>query len=78
MPQSIGIRTAAVRADGTFSLRGLPAGDRYLIVAVEALESFDLWNDGMLTALRTAATPLRIEDGGLQEVALTAVPRPRP
>ena len=78
MPQSIGIRTAAVRADGTFSLRGLAAGDRYLIVAVEALESFDLWNDGMLASLRPAATPLRIEDGGLHEVALTAVPRPRP
>lgn len=78
MPQSVGIRTAAVRADGTFSLRGLPAGDRYLIIAVEALESFDLWNDGMLAALRPAATPLRIEDGGLHEVALTAVPRPRP
>ena len=77
-PQSIGVRTVPVRADGTFTLRGLPASDRYLIVAVEGLETFELWNDGMLAAMRPAATPLRVEDGGVHEVALTAVPRPRP
>lgn len=77
-PQSVGVRTVPVRSDGTFGLRGLPAGERYLIVAVEGLETFELWNDGMLAALRPAATPLRIEDGGVHEVALTAVPRPRP
>ena len=32
----------------------------------------------MLQALRPSSTPLHIDDGGTHEVALTAVPRPRP
>lgn len=77
-PQSIGVRSAAVRPDGSFTLRGLPPGDRYLAVAVDGLESIEVWTDGMLAALRPAATPVRLEDGGVHEIALTAVPRPRP
>lgn len=77
-PQSSGVRSTATRPDGGYTLRSMRPGDRYLIVAVEGLEPFDVWEDGLLKALRSAATPLRLEEGGVHEVALTAVPRPRP
>ena len=32
----------------------------------------------MLDALRNAATPLRIDDGGAHELMLRAVPNPQP
>ncbi len=63
---------------GRFDVRGLPAGDRYLAVAVEGAARAVLARPEMLAALRGMATPLRIDEGGTHEVALTAVPRPRP
>ena len=63
---------------GRFDVRGLPPGDRYLAVAVEGVARAVLARPEMLQALRPFATPLRIDDGGTHEVALTAVPRPRP
>jgi len=59
-------------------VRGLPPGDRYLAVAVEGAARAVLARPEMLVALRALATPLRIDEGGTHEVALTAVPRPRP
>ncbi len=63
---------------GRFDVRGLPAGERYLAVAVEGAARAVLARPEMLAALRGLATPLRIEEGGTHELALTAVPRPRP
>jgi hypothetical protein len=63
---------------GRFDVRGLPAGDRYLAVAVEGAARAVLARPEMLAALRALATPLRVDDGGAHELALTAVPRPRP
>ncbi len=63
---------------GRFDVRGLPAGDRYLAVAVEGAARAVLARPEMLAALRRLATPLRIDEGGSHELALTAVPRPRP
>ena len=63
---------------GRFDVRGLPAGDRYLAVAVEGAARAVLARPEMLAALRGLATPLRIDEGGTHQVALTAVPRPRP
>lgn len=77
-PQSIGVRWVGVRPDGTFLLRGLPPGERYLAVAVDRVEGFDVWAEGLLAGLRSAATPVRLEDGGSHEIALTVVPRPVP
>ena len=63
---------------GRYDVRGLPAGDRYLAVAVEGAARAVLARPEMLAALRPLATPLRVDEGGTHEVALTAVPRPRP
>ncbi len=63
---------------GRYDVRGLPPGGRYLAVAVEGAARAVLARPEMLAALRALATPLRIDDGGVHEVPLTAVPRPRP
>ena len=63
---------------GRYDVRGLPAGERYLAVAVEGAARAVLARPEMLAALRALATPLRIDEGGTHEIALTAVPRPRP
>jgi hypothetical protein len=63
---------------GRFEVRGLPAGDRYLAVAVEGVSRAVLARPEMLAAVRSAATPLRIDEGGVHELALRAVPRPKP
>lgn len=72
------VGTAEVEDDGRFDVRGLPAGPRYLAVAVEGAARAVLARPEMLQALRPFATPLRIDEGGTHELALTAVPRPRP
>lgn len=70
------VGTAEVDEDGRFDVRGLPAGDRYLAVAVEAMARAVLARPETLAAIRPFGTPLRIDDGGTHEVALTARPRP--
>jgi hypothetical protein len=72
------VGTAEVEEDGRFDVRGLPAGDRYLAVAVEGAARAVLARPETLAAIRPFATPLGIDDGGTHELALTAVPRPRP
>ena len=72
------VGAAEVEDDGRFDVRGLPAGARYLAVAVEGAARAVLARPEMLAALRPLATPLRIDDAGTHELALTAVARPRP
>jgi hypothetical protein len=72
------VGTSEVDDAGSFDVRGLPAGERYLAVAVEGVSRAVIARPEMLAALRAAATPLRIEDGGTHVVTLTAVPRPQP
>lgn len=77
-PASIGVRVAPVSSDGRFFMRRLPPGDRYLVVAVERFTQADLWTAGTLAALKRAAVPLNIEEGGVVELTLTAIPPPTP
>lgn len=72
------VGTSEVELDGRFDVRGLPPGDRYLAVAVEGAARAVLARPDVLAAIRPFATPLRIDDGGTHELALTAIPRPRP
>jgi hypothetical protein len=72
------VGTGEVDDAGHFEVRGLPAGDRYLAVAVEGVSRAVLARPEMLAAVRSAATPLRIDEGGVHELALRAVPRPKP
>ncbi len=72
------VGTSEVDDDGRYDVRGLPAGARYLAVAVEGASRAAVVRPEMLQDLRPLATPLRVEDGGTHELGLTAVPRPRP
>ncbi len=77
-PQSIGVRVVPVAEDGRFAMRRLPPGERYLAVAVEGLTQADLWTTGVLAALKSAAVPLRLDEGSAVNLTLTAVPAPAP
>jgi hypothetical protein len=72
------VGTSEVEPDGRFDVRGLPPGHRYLAVAVEGAARAVLARSDVLAAIRAFATPLRIDDGAVHEVNLTAIPRPRP
>ena len=72
------VGTSEVDQSGRFDVRGLPAGDRYLAVAVDGAARAVLTEPEMLQALRPFATPLRVDERGMHEVTLTAIPRPRP
>jgi len=72
------IGTSEVDESGRYDVRGIPAGPRYLAVAVDGAARAVLARPEMLQALRPFATPLRIDEGGMHELALTAIPRPRP
>lgn len=72
------VGTSEVDDDGRYDVRGLPAGARYLAVAVEGASRAAAVRPEMLQELRPFAVPLRVEDGGTHELGLTAVPRPRP
>lgn len=78
MRGSRAIGTSEVDEAGRFDVRGMPAGDRYLAVAVDGASRSVLAQPEMLQALRPFASALRIDEGGMHELALTAVPRPRP
>ena len=72
------VGTSEVDDEGRYDVRGLPSGARYLAVSVEGISRATIVRPEMLESLRPLATPLRVDDGGTHEVALTAVPRPRP
>lgn len=77
-PLSTGVRVAPVGEDGRFSMRRLPPGNRYLVVAVERFTQADLWTPGALAALKRAAVPLRVDEGSVVDLTLTAIPPPAP
>lgn len=72
------VGTSEVEPDGRFDVRGLPPGPRYLAVAVEGASRAVLARPEVLQSIRPFATPLGIDDNGVHELALTAIPRPRP
>jgi hypothetical protein len=72
------VATSEVDESGRYDVRGLPPGDRYLAVAVDGISRLGAARPEMLELLRRYATPLRIDEGGVHEVALRAIPRPRP
>ena len=76
--QSVSVRAATVDVQGRFVMRGMPPGDRYLAVAVEALKPGEHLDPVLLKMLRDAATPARIDAGGTHQLSLHAIARPSP
>ncbi len=73
---SISVRAATVSADGTFSIRSVPPGDRYLAIAVDGLLLGEHREPEVLSALRPLAQPLSLQAGQRHDLALHAVPWP--
>jgi hypothetical protein len=61
--------------DGRFSLRGLPAHDKYLAVATDYLDPNELRDPEFLERLRTRATEFSLEEGQSQKISLTFIER---
>jgi hypothetical protein len=56
--------------NGTFSLRGLPAGE-YVVIAVPPLEAGDETDPDRLARWRSAGQRITLADGEARSVALT-------
>ena len=60
---------------GIFSVRGLPAHDRYLAVAIDNLEPGDLQDVEFLERLRSHAVPFSLDEEQPRSLSLTLVAR---
>jgi hypothetical protein len=60
---------------GVFKLRGLPAGDHYLAVAVDYLEDGEANDPEFLASVRDRATPFAVADGDVKTVNVKLVLR---
>ena len=69
------VRTAAVDAEGTFQIIGLPPGDRYLAVAVDYLEDGEGADPDFLAAAASRSTAFALGDGERRVLDLTVVTR---
>jgi hypothetical protein len=62
LPNSRRVRAVRPATDGSFSVRGLPAGD-YAIAAADDIEDIDLSNPNFLSELLAAALPVSLAEG---------------
>ena len=73
---SISVRAATVSPDGTFYIRYVPPGDRYLAIAVDGLPRGEHQEPDVLSSLRDLARPLQVRAGERHELSLSAVAWP--
>ena len=62
-PPSRYVRSAAVAADGTYRITGLPAAAQYLAAAVDALEEGEAEDPDFIARIRDQATSFDQADG---------------
>ncbi len=62
LPQSRRIQSARPGTDGTYTLRGLPAGD-YRLIAVTDVETGEWYDPSFLSQLANAAMPITLAEG---------------
>jgi hypothetical protein len=72
-----GAQVVVFPADGTFTMRAVPPGDRYLAAALEYLDEGDAENPEFLERLRATATPFSVRAGERTELTLSLTARPR-
>jgi hypothetical protein len=68
--QSRFVRVARPDQGGRYQIRGLPAHDGYLVVAVQGLEDGQAGDPQFLASVRADATSLRLSDGETKVVDL--------
>lgn len=69
------VRTARPDQQGQFSLRGLPGGERYLVVAIDYLEDGEGADPQFLTAVRDRATRVTLAEGESKALTLSLTTR---
>lgn len=69
------VRAVRADADGNFRFRGLPPGERYLVAAVEYLETGEEQDRQLLDRLRIRATSVTLGDGEQRTVQLDVISR---
>ena len=69
------IRTVEAAVDGTFRIVGLPAGERYLAVAVDDLEDGEGDDPDFLARVKGQATPIALAEGEKIALELTVIQR---
>jgi protocatechuate 3,4-dioxygenase beta subunit len=66
--QSRFVRAARVDQQGNFQLRGLPPYDRYLVVAVQAIEDGQAGDPAFLESIRAQGVALRLGEGEVKAI----------
>src|SRR5262245_32103257 len=69
------VRTTRVDSTGLFRIRGLPAGERYLAVAVDYLEQGEFQDPDFLQRMKARATAITLGDGETKNIELPLVAR---
>ena len=69
------VRTTRVDSTGLFRIRGLPAGERYLAVAVDYLEQGEFQDPDFLQSMKGRATAVTLGDGETRNIELPLVQR---
>lgn len=69
------VRTTRVDSTGLFRIRGLPAGERYLAVAVDYLEQGEFQDPDFLQSMKARATAITLGDAETKNIELPLVER---
>jgi hypothetical protein len=69
------VRTARGNQQGTFSLRGLPPGTRYLAAAVDSIDDGEAQDPEFLNGLRERASSVSLRDGEAKTIELRVIER---
>lgn len=69
------VRTARGNQQGTFSVRGLPPGTRYLAAAVDSIEDGEAQDPEFLTSLRERASSVSLREGEAKTIELRVIER---
>lgn len=69
------VRTAQGNTQGTFTLRGLPPGTRYLAAAVDSIEEGEAQDPEFLNALRERASSVSFREGEAKTIELRVIER---
>jgi hypothetical protein len=69
------VRQTRVDKNGLFRVRALPAGQRYLAVAVDYLEQGEFQDPEFLQRMKARATEITLGEGESRNIDLTVVER---
>ena len=69
------LKSTRAASDGTFSIRALPASDRYLAVAVDYLDEGEATDPEFLDRIKPSATSFSLREGEMKTLDLKLIER---